>query len=89
MSAFPEIQAVELVFGFSLVPYPKYLLLATATGGGEELLVAVLAVNRATLLHKAHHGQGAAALSAVKLLWVPRLPHSDQERTPERERERE
>lgn len=59
--------------------HSQYLGMTAAAGGSEELFVAVLAVDRSLLLHKASVGQRWAAVGAVELLLVPRSPHGHQE----------
>lgn len=55
--------------------FPEDLLLTAAAGGGEELPVAVLAVDSTALLHEAQISHRAVAVCTVELLRVPRLPH--------------
>lgn len=62
---------------------PQDFELAARAGRGEELLIAVLAVNRALFLHKTQLAQRHTAVSARELLRVPRFPHRHQERPPE------
>lgn len=59
--------------------HPQDLALAAAAGWGKEFLVAVLTVHGALLLHEADVSQRGAAVGAVELLRVPRLPHGHQE----------
>lgn len=59
---------------------PQNLLVAAGAGGGEELLVAALAVHLAPLFHKSPVCQGRVAVSAVELLGVPRHAHGHKER---------
>lgn len=56
---------------FSFLTHPQDLLLAVATGGSEELLVATFAVHLALLLHKPSHCQRGVAVSTVEFLRVP------------------
>lgn len=78
---------------FSVIPHihiksihPQYFGLTAAAGGSKELFVAVLAVDRSLLLHKASVCQWWAAVGTVKLLLVPRSPHGHQEGSPEGQR---
>lgn len=63
--------------------FPHDFVLAACAGRGEELFVTVLAVNRAFLLNETQFTQRHAAVSARKLLRVPRFPHRHQKRTPD------
>lgn len=62
---------------------PHDLGIATGTGGGEELLVAVLAVDAVLLLHKADVSQRHVAVVAVELLGVPGPSEGHQEWAPD------
>lgn len=66
--------------------HPQYFGLTAAAGGSKELFVAVLAVDRSLLLHKASVCQWWAAVGTVKLLLVPRSPHGHQEGSSEGQR---
>lgn len=66
---------------FTQWTHSQYFAVAAAAGGSQELLVAVLAVDRSLLLHKAGVCQRRAAVGAVELLLVPGPPHGHQERS--------
>lgn len=51
--------------------HPHDLGITAGTGGGKELLVAVLAVDTVLLLHEANVSQRGVAVVAVELLGVP------------------
>jgi len=65
--------------GQLLVTYPKDLPLALRTLRGKELLIADLAIQSPFLFHKSNVSHRGFAMSTVKLLWMPRLPQSNQE----------
>lgn len=63
--------------------FPHDLGVATSTGRGKELFVAVLAVNAVLFLHKADVSQRHVAVVTVKLLRVPGAAESHQEGAPD------
>lgn len=75
--AFQDMRTVKSIRRFKIgrVTHPKDFLLTAAAGGGEELLVAVLAVDGPTFLHEAYISQRGVAVRTGKLLRVPRLSH--------------
>lgn len=60
-------------------------LVALSARGGEELLVAILAVERPLLLYEAHINEGFAtgAGRAVEVVRTPVLPECGHKRTPD------
>lgn len=67
----------------SIHDLPQNLLVAAATGGSKELLIAIFAVHLAPLLHKSVVCQGGVAVSTVEFLGVPRLAHGHKEWAPD------
>lgn len=63
--------------------HPHDLGVAAGAGRGEELLVAVLAVDAVLFLHEADVSQRHVAVVAVKLLGVPGPTQGHQEGPPE------
>lgn len=67
--------------------HPHDLGVAAGAGRGEELAVAVLAVDVVLFLHEADVGQRHVAVVAVKLLGVPGPAQRHQEGTPDHNQE--
>lgn len=67
----------------SIDDFAKDLPLAPATFRSKELLITQLTIQCSLLLNKSNVGHCVFAVSTVKFFWVPRLPQSHEERSPD------